>query len=255
MLFNKLKNWLKTRLRNDCLLCGADILEYYGSESSADVVVDFCAQCRNQFTANLYCCTTCSIPLKETGNNHYTELICGHCQKQMPLWTMALTSFTYEYPVDRLLIALKYQRRIDYAKSLALFLKRDVELVYDFDNASAAKPDCIVPVPLHVIRESFRGYNQATLLAHELSKELKLPLNNRLISRKRHTPQQSRLSKKQRAKNLRHAFEVNAQEPIPQYVALLDDVMTTGSTAHAVTKTLLDAGVKRVDVWCIARAE
>ncbi len=262
MISEKLKKWLQIRLRNDCLICSVNLIERYQTSVSTVSAIDICSQCRTQFTENLFCCATCAIPLNQatqkndsSQNTAAIEMMCGACQKHLPLWSKALTSFIYEYPVDRLLIALKYQRRIDYAKCLALILSQDIELAYNFTDVNIPKPDCIVPVPLHLYRECLRGYNQANLLARELSKQLKFPLQDKLITRVRHTPQQSRLSKKQRAKNLRNAFSLNLKETIPRYVALVDDVMTTGSTAHAVTKTLLDAGVQRVDVWCIARAE
>jgi len=124
--------------------------------------------------------------------------------------------------------------------------------VYDFDGEE--KPDCIVPVPLHFIREFQRGYNQAELIAKQLSYNLEIPLNRNLIKRIRHTPSQSSLSKKERQRNLRKAF-VCTQSEMPKFIALVDDVMTTGSTVEAITKILFGAGVKRVDVWCCARAE
>ena len=260
MLPVKIKKWLQIRFRNNCLLCDADLIGQYQEPFIEKSIVDLCIACRKQCRANILCCACCAIPLKTRTHSEFSQQdsrkhLCGACQKQKPLWEKALSSFVYEYPVDRLLIALKYQTRIDYTKSLASLLVQDVELEYDFENTEVVKPDCIVPVPLHLFRECRRGYNQAHLLARELCKQLGFPLQTKLIKRTRHTPQQSRLSKKQREKNLRKAFAINVFENIPKYIVLVDDVMTTGSTAHAVTKLLLDAGVQRVDVWCVARAE
>ena len=261
MLPTKIKKYLQVRFRNDCLICNADLIKQYQGPLIAESVIDLCAQCKNQFICNVFCCAKCAMPLQ---NNMYlhspqklenNQLVCGACQKQKPLWEKALTSFIYEYPLDRLLIALKYNRRIDYVKTLARLLIQDIDLQYNFTDAAVPKPDCIVPVPLHLLRECQRGYNQAHLLARELSLQLGFPLQTKLIKRVRNTPQQSRLPKKQREKNLRKAFAVDSSIRVPKYVALVDDVMTTGSTAHAVTKKLLELGVQRVDVWCVARAE
>ena len=257
----KFKKYLQVRFRKDCLICNADLIALYDEPFVVESIIDLCKQCKFQFTFNIYCCEICAIPLPNNSqllasqNVEVIKLVCGDCQKQKPLWAKALTSFIYEYPLDRLLVALKYNRRIDYIKTLARLLSHDIELEYSFFDSKTLRPEFIVPVPLHLFRESQRGYNQAQLLARELSKKLGLPLETNLIRRVRHTPQQSQLSKKQRTKNLAKAFEINSQQYIPKYIALVDDVMTTGSTAHAITKVLLDAGVKRVDVWCIARAE
>lgn len=261
LLLTKLKKSLQIGFRKDCLLCNADLIELYSEPFLIESIIDLCDQCKMQLTVNIFCCAICAIPLQNNSQMHvsqnidFNNFICGDCQKQKPLWEKALTSFIYEYPLDRLLISLKYNRRIDYIKTLARLLSHDIELQYNFADSSVPRPEYIVPVPLHLFRESQRGYNQAYLLARELSKQLGLSLQTKLIKRVRHTPQQSQLSKKQRTKNLAKAFEINSQHYIPKYVALVDDVMTTGSTAHAITKVLLEAGVQRVDVWCVARAE
>ena len=261
MLTTKFKKCLQIRFRNDCLICNADLIKQYQEPFIVEAIIDLCDQCKNQFACNIFCCARCAMPLQNNTQMNSpqkletNQLVCGRCQKQEPLWEKALTSFIYEYPLDRLLIALKYNRRLDYVKTLARLLIQDIDMQYNFSDTDVPKPDFIVPVPLHLFRECQRGYNQAHLLARELSLQLKFPLQTKLIKRVRHTPQQSRLSKKQREKNLRNAFTVDPCINVPKYVALVDDVMTTGSTAHAVTKKLLEAGVQRVDVWCVARAE
>lgn len=241
---HSLYEFLLRSFRNDCLLCSSN-LEFTDGKTK-----DFCDQCIKQLSKNLLSCELCAIPLCHS--KHTQSLVCGACQKHEPPWVKAIAAFIYEYPINKLLIALKYQGRIEFAPALAKLLADDLKHVYDFDGEE--KPDCIVPVPLHFIREFQRGYNQAELIAKQLSYNLEIPLNRNLIKRIRHTPSQSSLSKKERQRNLRKAF-VCTQSEMPKFIALVDDVMTTGSTVEAITKILFGAGVKRVDVWCCARAE
>ncbi len=104
--------------------------------------------------------------------------------------------------------------------------------------------DCIVPVPLHPLRQRQRGFNQTLLLARELSLRTGIPARE-LLRRDRYHAPQSRLPLKRRADNVRGAFSC-AGDPGGQRVLLLDDVRTTGSTACACAETLLNAGAKSV---------
>ena len=78
-------------------------------------------------------------------------------------------------------------------------------------------------------------------------------MNTHLLKRVRHTAEQAGLSRRERHKNLRNAFAVSDQS-IPERVAIVDDVVTTGSTANEIARTLMRAGVKKIEVWAIARA-
>ncbi|MBT8141123.1 MAG: ComF family protein [Gammaproteobacteria bacterium] len=190
-------------------------------------------------------------------DNEISEELCGACQQNPPPWEKAIATFVYAYPLDRLVIGLKYHGRLDYADTLAALMSQDLQYAYA-NNENIHKnglPQALLPVPLHPIREFQRGYNQAHLLANALSRHLSVPVLPGLVHRVRHTPRQSLLSQEQRQKNLQKAFQVNHKIEIPEFVALIDDVMTTGATAEAVSKALISAGVKRVDVWCCARAE
>jgi ComF family protein len=120
-----------------------------------------------------------------------------------------------------------------------------------------AQPACerpvgIVPVPLHRRRLRERGYDQALELARVVGRRLDIPVLDRCCERVRSTPPQAALEAKARMQNLRGAFA--ATMPLDgAHVAVLDDVMTTGSTVGEVAKVLLAAGAAQVDVWCLAR--
>jgi ComF family protein len=104
--------------------------------------------------------------------------------------------------------------------------------------------DCLVPVPLHPLRQRQRGFNQTLLLARELSARTGIPVRELLRRHRYHAPQ-SRLPLKRRADNVRGAFSCEG-DPAGLRVLLLDDVRTTGSTACACAQALLDAGAESV---------
>ncbi len=119
---------------------------------------------------------------------------------------------------------------------------------------TAPPPDvaCIVPMPLHPRRLRQRGYNQAMEIARPVARALTLPLRPHVLQRVRDTGAQSELPETRRAANIRRAFR--AQEDLAGLrIALLDDVLTTGSTADDAARALSAAGAESVDVWVVAR--
>jgi len=113
-------------------------------------------------------------------------------------------------------------------------------------------PECIVPVPLHPERMRGRGYNQALEIARAASRKLGIAMDARCCIRTAAFRPQEGLDKAERRRNVRGAFAVRRALKA-RHVAVLDDVVTTGSTATEISRTLLDAGVKRVDLWAVAR--
>ena len=114
-------------------------------------------------------------------------------------------------------------------------------------------PQAIVPVPLHPNRLRQRGFNQAWLIAHELSKQLSLPLISDGLVRLQDTRPQAGLNGAQRRRNLQDAFDLNADFAY-QRIALVDDVVTTGTTVAEIAR-LFEARYVHVQIWCLARAE
>lgn len=115
-------------------------------------------------------------------------------------------------------------------------------------------PGMIIPVPLHRLRLFERGFNQAYELGANISKQLNVPLLATALRRHRNTRAQSGLDRKQRRKNLNNAFYWAGIAKPSGYIALVDDVMTTGATVTECTRVLKTAGAKRVDVWVATRA-
>lgn len=157
--------------------------------------------------------------------------------------------FSYDFPVNRLLNQLKFQHKLEYAVLLGKLMAE--KLLFYYRNQGL--PQYILPVPLHSERLKVRGYNQAMELARPIAKRLRLPVLFNQARRLVATEQQSAgLSVSQRRKNLKKAFEIHLNQSI-EHIAIIDDVVTTGSTVNELAITLKKIGVKKIDVWCCAR--
>ena len=106
---------------------------------------------------------------------------------------------------------------------------------------------------MHKQRYKERGFNQSTEIAKTISKRLNIPIDTESCIRQRNTLHQIDLPAKQRHQNIKNAFAVKKNIAV-DHVALLDDVMTTGSTVNELAKVLKKAGIMRVDIWVCARA-
>jgi ComF family protein len=116
------------------------------------------------------------------------------------------------------------------------------------------KADVIVPVPLYWWRRWTRGYNQSAVLAQALARQLCIPCRTRWLRRVRHTARQAILSAAARRPNVQEAFFAPARAELRgKIVLLVDDVLTTGSTANDAARALREAGVARVVVAVLAR--
>jgi ComF family protein len=128
-------------------------------------------------------------------------------------------------------------------------------------RAFAALPDSdliesIIPTPLHPERVVERGFNQAEVIARELASLTGLRVNSTAVSRVKKTERhRAGMGARERARSLENAFRVRAPRLVEGRAALLvDDVMTTGSTAGEIARALLDGGARTVNVLTLARA-
>lgn len=199
------------------------------------------------------CCDNCyqSLPFQppsceQCGQAFAAEQdICGQCLSKPPSYDACFCPFEYQTPISEQIRDFKYHERPEYAQRLAQLLAREIQ-----DNRFEL-PDLIVPVPLHSSRLRQRGFNQSALLAKRVGKILDVPVNHKSLIKKRKTDPQAHLSLSQRSRNLKRSFSlikpINAQS-----VAIVDDVVTTGSTASEIAKILKRNGVDYVQVWGIA---
>jgi ComF family protein len=122
------------------------------------------------------------------------------------------------------------------------------------DRLRAANADLVVPVPLHWRRVWRRGYNQSAAVARELAVGLGVPFRSNWLRRIRHTPQQVQPSAAARRENVRGAFRASWRAAVSgKRILLVDDVMTTGSTASEAAKVLRAEGAKEITVAILAR--
>ncbi len=122
------------------------------------------------------------------------------------------------------------------------------------DRVATSRATCVIPVPLHRRRLRARGFNPAALLAREIARANRVPLDCGWLRRTRDTPSQTGLDRSQRRQNVAGAFACrNPQKEPPQRVWLVDDVVTTGATLNEAAAVLRDAGVSSVVGICLAR--
>ena len=182
--------------------------------------------------------------------------LCSYCFADLP-WAgssaRSFAAFRFEPPIDHLIRSLKYQAALPFARVLGVLLAAAVR------DRGGDLPRLLVPVPLHAARLRERGFNQALSIARHAGRMLEIPFAAGVVQRVRNTPSQTGLDSRARRRNVRGAFFVRdtgvAILRASGHVALIDDVITTGSTLAELRDVLHGAGVRRVDVWTVARAE
>jgi ComF family protein len=217
-----------------CVLCGAP-----GFDDR-----DICTCCYRELPWIESSCMQCAIPLADGSGD---QLRCGNCLKKPPSFDQSLSLFSYEHNAVSLIQQLKFQQKLACSRLLGTMLADLVK------QTSPCLPDCVLPVPLHRKRLRQRGFNQSLELARTAVKQFDLKLDVSSVKRMRDTQSQSGLDKKQRRKNIRGAFHL-VRPVCAGHVAIVDDVVTTTSTVNELARLLKKAGVRRVDVWSIARA-
>ncbi|MGB7740792.1 MAG: ComF family protein [Steroidobacteraceae bacterium] len=153
--------------------------------------------------------------------------------------------------MTQLVQALKYEGALAHAR---VFGTRMVMQAASENSDPWRESALIVPMPLHPSRLVERGFNQSHEIARVVSRLLDLRLAGPGLRRVRSTAPQVGLSRQERAGNLSGAFAADANIVAGQHVVLIDDVVTTGSTAIAAASTLQAAGAASIAVWAVARA-
>ena len=215
-----------------CVLCG---------EASGSVCI--CEPCKTDLPWLGPHCHQCGLPLGSP-----MDKICGACIQTAPPFTRTVCPLQYQFPADRLVLAFKFNRQLAAGRVLSQLMCEYVA------GRNLSHPDMLIPVPLHSFRMTKRGFNQAYELGSHASRVLGIPMHATSLRRHRNTKAQSGLSRKQRRKNVRGAFYWHGLKKPGRHVALIDDVMTTGTSVTECARVLKKAGAKRVDVWVTARA-
>lgn len=236
-MIRRVYNWSLFNQANRCLLCLG---------SAAGIAECICNPCLDELPWLGSACRQCALPLSAE------SMLCGQCQQSPPAFSQIVAPFRYAFPLDSLIPAFKYQHKLTYGRLMARLLQQAI--VHHYQEQQQRLPDLVIPLPLHRARQAQRGYNQALELARPIARQLAVPLDRRNLLRQRATAAQQGLDAQQRRLNLQDAFLCRAPERLQgQHVALVDDVVTTGTTVNEASRTLLAAGAASVTIWCIAR--
>ncbi len=247
-LVNLARSLLDHLIPPSCLLCGASGCQ------------DLCEPCQQDLPWLQTRCLSCALPLAPSleSNSDLSDSnsLCAHCLNKPPSFDKCVSAFRFVDPIGPLINQFKLRQNLRNGRILSKNLAQSIRPAYQ----NTELPEQLVPIPLHWRRVLRRGFNQATTISQYLGQEFKLPVNT-LLKRRLPTPKQQGLNRKQRLSNLKNAFSLKIREGksnqrptnIPNHVALVDDVMTTGATAEAASQVLKQAGVQRVDVWVLAR--
>ena len=199
----------------------------------------FCPPCQPLLPWIATACARCGASLESAG-------ICGRCQKRPPSYHDSRIPFHYQAPISNGIQRFKYGADLNYAGTFADMLT--LHLL----RAGPPWPEVLIPVPLHPRRLRQRGFNQALELAAMVGKKLRIPVISNRLHRQRNTPAQVGLNAAARRKNMHQAFIANDVSQFT-HIALIDDIVTTGSTANAAAAALRTAGAGHITVWAVAK--
>jgi ComF family protein len=230
-------------LPRDCALCARE---------TGDAAL--CAACAASIAMPAGACPSCALPspggagqLPEGGRAlGQLPALCGRCLAHPPAWDAAVAAGAYAFPLDRLVMRLKYAADLPLAATLGESLARAAAAC-----GAIGRVDALVPMPLAPARQRERGFNQAREIARAIAEASGLPVVDAL-RRTRHAVPQASLAWRERARNVRGAFAVRGSLDRAR-VALVDDVMTSGATAAAASSALRRAGAARIEAWVVAR--
>ncbi|MEZ8435657.1 ComF family protein [Vibrio splendidus] len=230
-----LSDWLQKHtprlVTPQCHLCKLD-------KSHSDAHPRWCDSCLNLFES-VPRCQRCGLKTLLTVEQ------CGQCLSKPPPWHRLYCVGDYTFPTARYIQQMKYADKFWFARDLSKLLASRIE----------HPAPLITSVPLHWRRYIHRGFNQSQLLANYTARELGVK-DEVLFRRIRSTASQQGLTKSARLLNLKSAFTLRKQDfqgTVPSHVAIIDDVVTTGSTVYQLCQLLLEVGVKRIDIYCICR--
>lgn len=233
---NSLSNWVFPKI---CCFCGEP------SECPREI----CHSCYSSLPWSENACFRCGAELADE-NEH---IQCNRCQENPPAFDKLSALFQYQPPVIKLITGLKFSSQLSSGRILGELFAEKIKDIY---NSPGSLPEAIIPVPLSLKRLRKRGYNQALELLRPIAKSLRIPILHSVCQKIKHTTPQSELSREKRHRNLKGVFTVINAKPLKnlEHIAIFDDVVTTGSTAQALSRVLKEHGVPRVDVLCCCRA-
>lgn len=190
-------------------------------------------------------CMRCGKPLEGE-----EQELCFDCVRKPHEYVRGVAAFAYTDAMKRSMYAFKYNNRREYAGFYA------DALCDNYSNTIRGwGADVIMPIPLHKSRQRSRGYNQAALLARELSRKLGIAYDDQTLLRAKKTTPLKELSDGDRVTNLKNAFQIKRNSVEYKKIILTDDIYTTGATIDECARSLLAAGAEEIyfAVVCIGR--
>ncbi|MGH9580212.1 MAG: ComF family protein [Terriglobales bacterium] len=244
-------SFFATLFPSDCRLCNAPLDQLSR--------LPVCGACLDNLPAIAGpTCATCGERVQSPhARGPEGDMLCGLCRRLEPPYRKARAWGSYDGNLRGLIHLLKYEQVWPAARVLGGILAQVVSgLAPQFGERSPV----LVPVPLHVVRQKQRGFNQAEVMARAALEQLSrsplrgLDLNVTALCRRHPTPSQTGLTRHQRRQNVRGAFEVARPEEIAgRDVLLVDDVFTTGATVAECARVLRRKGAGQVFVATVAR--
>ena len=211
-----------------CLTCGIPV-------KSSEFI---CRDCLDIMQTVPNPCEQCGLP------NPVSDPICPACLHHPPPWQSITSPLIYQGHIRQLIHDFKFNEQMHVANTLARH-------IHQYFNSSMV--EVLIPVPLHVTRLLERGFNQAEEITNALSGYLNIPVDRKCLSRIKQTEPQTGLSLNKRHKNIIRAFYFDNSRQYKR-VAIVDDIITSGSTMKEICKNLRKAGVEHIEVWSLARA-
>jgi ComF family protein len=204
----------------------------------------FCSVCTRSLEGRIAGCPQCGLPAVSRA------LPCGRCLKKSPPWSALVAVDNYAPPLSGLIHKLKFAGQSVLAQPLARLLL--LAVLQARRTRALPRVDAIVNVPLYRRRQWRRGYNQSDLLCRPLARWLGCSYPASALTRVQATAIQHQLNARLRKRNLKNAFRLELAVK-GLHIAIVDDVVTTGSTVAELSRLLLRSGAASVQVWCLCR--
>ncbi len=245
-------------LSSDCLLCGCsvpfnqsiDVLNKKSQKQDDNhgrLNRKLCIPCHSHLPISKRTCFVCGLPSTNS------KIPCGDCLKSSPPYDQSISAFHYHPPISNFITQYKYAGKLELLPLMTDYLIHAIEnSIQPKSSTIKAKPELLIPIPLHYKKRNKRGFNQSRLIAKILSKHFSIPISGNYITRTRQTQSQASLDATQRKRNLKNAFEI--KQSLPERVAIIDDIVTTGATVSELASLALKHGAKHIEVWSLARA-